>query len=144
MALERWFYTGNAWEQIAGSLMMVSVGGEVWGVNNANQIWRWKGGSSTDNAWEQIPGALNYISACPTGVCGVNDQGQVWYWQGGSGSGDAWVQATSKFLYASHADGPVPFFVGVSIAEANPPVNKGYPNIWRLIIVKTFGLWTRH
>jgi hypothetical protein len=122
--------TGNAWEKILGSLKMVSVGAEVWGVNNANEIYRWKGGSTTGNAWERIDGALKYISACPTGVCGINSQGAVWFWQGGSSIGNAWIPVTSKYLYISNTVGPTPNFMGVSIAEANPPVNKGYPNIW--------------
>ena len=56
----------NTWEQISGKLKQISVGdgGEVWGVNSANDIYRYNG----NQTWTQIAGKLKHVSVGQNGV----------------------------------------------------------------------------
>jgi hypothetical protein len=60
-----------------GSLRGQSAG-EMWGVNSANEIFRWTGAG-----WEHIPGQLKYVSIGTDGaVWGVNTGDQIFRWTG--------------------------------------------------------------
>src|SRR5262245_34824111 len=62
---------------LAGSLHAQNAG-EMWGVNSANEIFRWTG-----QGWEHIPGQLKYVSIGTDGaVWGVNTEDQIFRWTG--------------------------------------------------------------
>ena len=55
----------------------------VWGVNSADNIYRWLGGGD----WVQVPGALKYVSVSSDGsVWGVNSANRLY-----RRSGNDWV-----------------------------------------------------
>jgi hypothetical protein len=91
----------STWNQISGNLRWVSVGsdGTVWGVNTANNIYRYAG-----NQWQQIPGALRQISVGnANNVWGVNAAGNIYFW-----TGSAWQQVAGALTNVSVApDGTV-------------------------------------
>jgi len=59
----RWNVAKNNWDLMPGGLVDISAGlNEVWGVNSANQIWRYANG-----AWQQMPGAAKAVTIGPTG-----------------------------------------------------------------------------
>ena len=92
-------YLVNVWEPILGSLVQVSIGpyslaGQptptVWGVNQNDEIWRWRGGWGTGNYWDRIEGSLRRISVGAAGVWGVNQNGDAYCWMGGGGTANSW------------------------------------------------------
>ena len=71
------------WKQIAGGLSAISAGSRtnVWGVNSADQIWRYT--NQDANPWLQIPGGLSDVGAAADGtVWGVNSAGNIWRYTG--------------------------------------------------------------
>ena len=86
---------GN-WTIVPGALKHVSVAadGTVWGVNSADNIYRWLGGGD----WVQIPGSLKQISVgSASQVWGVNSADNIYRWLGG---GD-WVQIPGSLKHVS-------------------------------------------
>lgn len=70
-----------SWMRISGALKQVSVGfgGEVWGVNSADMIYRYNG----NNSWTQIPGRLKHVSVGQNGVVwGVNSADMIYHYNG--------------------------------------------------------------
>ena len=66
------------WTQIAGALKEISAGSvaNVWGVNAANNIFRYTG--NDNSPWIEIPGALIDVTAAADGtVWGVNAAGNI-------------------------------------------------------------------
>src|SRR5262249_19035518 len=54
--------------------------GDIWGVNRANQIFRWTGSS-----WAQIQGELKHVSiGSDDTVWGVNSKDEIYRWTGSS------------------------------------------------------------
>ena len=49
---------GRSWTQIAGGLVQVASGAEVWGVNSGDAIWKYLG----NNKWQNMPGRLTNVS----------------------------------------------------------------------------------
>ena len=73
------------WTLIPGGLSDIGVGanGVVWGVNSAQQIYRWTG-----STWTQMPGAASRVSVDPQGNAWVvNAAGGIYAW-----NGSAWAQ----------------------------------------------------
>jgi Tectonin domain len=93
--------SGGSWTPIAGALKWVSVGkdGTVWGVNGADDIFRWNGGG-----WQHIPGKLKQISVGNAAhVWGVNAADDIFRWNGGG-----WEHIAGKLKNVSvAADGTV-------------------------------------
>lgn len=96
---EIWRLAGSGWQQVAGSLKHVSIGispdegvAPIWGVNSANQIYRWRGGTGTGNDWERIPGSLKQISVGTSGVWGVNNTDQIFRWHGDQRTGPGYFE----------------------------------------------------
>jgi hypothetical protein len=91
----------EAWLPIQGALKYVSAAadGAVWGVNAADNIYRWNG-----SGWTQVPGALKQISVGSTGlVWGVNAADKIYRWNGSS-----WTQVSGALKHVSvAADGAV-------------------------------------
>jgi len=68
------------WISIPGGLSDIGVGanGVVWGVNSAQQIYRWTG-----STWTQMPGAATRVSVDPQGNAWVvNAAGGIYAWNG--------------------------------------------------------------
>lgn len=62
---------------IPGNLKQIDAGaGEVYGVNNDDEIFQW-----VDNNWTQIPGKLIHVSVGPAGVWGVNKAHAIFKFQ---------------------------------------------------------------
>lgn len=93
--------TQLAWTSIPGSLKCVACAsdGTVWGVNSADNIFRWLGGG-----WEQIPGGLKQVSVgAATQIWGVNSADNIFRW-----TGSGWVQVAGGLKHvAVAADGTV-------------------------------------
>jgi virginiamycin B lyase len=73
------------WSGIAGALNQISVGSttNVWGVNAANQIFRYSG--NDNNPWIQIPGSLIDVAVAADGtVWGVNIGNAIYRYSNGS------------------------------------------------------------
>lgn len=73
---------GDRISQVDGKLRQISVGNadNVWGVNAANQIFRWDG-----RTWIQVPGVLKQVSVGSDGsVWGLNPNGEIFRWTGGT------------------------------------------------------------
>ncbi|XP_029432825.1 fish-egg lectin-like [Rhinatrema bivittatum] len=69
--------------EILGCLKQIDVGnGQVFGVNDADEIFTWY-----ENSWTQIDGALKHVTVGPAGVWGVNSNNNIYRLVGGS-----WVQ----------------------------------------------------
>ncbi|XP_029432758.1 fish-egg lectin-like [Rhinatrema bivittatum] len=79
--------SANLCIEIPGRLKQIDVGnGQVFGVNDANQIFTWY-----ENSWTQIDGALKHVTVGPAGVWGVNSDNNIYRLVGGS-----WVQITGS------------------------------------------------
>jgi virginiamycin B lyase len=90
--VRRW--NGSGWEVIPGQLKQISVGSaqNIWGVNNANQIFRRVG-----DGWQRMPGALTQVSAAADGtVWGVTDAGNIYQW-----TGSAWQHVPGQLKHIS-------------------------------------------
>ncbi|XP_069599028.1 fish-egg lectin-like [Ranitomeya imitator] len=62
---------------IPGNLKQIDAGaGQVWGVNDAGQIFNYVNG-----IWQQVPGQLIHVSVGPAGVWGVNSDSTVFRYQ---------------------------------------------------------------
>jgi hypothetical protein len=59
------------WQQVPGQLRHVAAAGDhCWGVNEADQIFRWNG-----TTWIHVPGAANWVSVGHDGECWVSNRG---------------------------------------------------------------------
>lgn len=79
--------TMAGWTRIPGALKQVSVGfgGEVWGVNSSDMIYRYNG----NNTWTQIAGRLKHVSVGQNGVVwGVNSSDNIYRYNGNN----TWTQ----------------------------------------------------
>ena len=79
------------WYNIPGKLKQISAGdgGEVWGVNSANNIYRYNG----NHGWTQIAGQLKHVSVGQNGVVwGVNSNDDVFRYNGNN----TWTQIAGK------------------------------------------------
>ena len=89
------------WTSIHGALKYVSVsaGGIVWGVNAADEIFRWNGAT-----WDRQPGALKQISVGDANtIWGVNRSNKIFRW-----NGSGWTQVAGALKHVSvAADGTV-------------------------------------
>jgi hypothetical protein len=95
----------STWAQMPGGLKNVSAAadGTVWGVNSADNIYKYVGGSSV---WQQMPGALVRVSAgSAANVWGVNSTGNIYKYVGGS---TVWQQIAGGLIDVDvAADGTV-------------------------------------
>jgi len=111
-------YLGNnKWQRIKGGLTNVDVSNKdhVWGVDRANNIWRW-----TASAWEPIKGSLRQISVGEAGVWGVDTLGRSTVRVGTFGdpdtAGKRWMtRGNQKFQWVASLTNLV---IGVTSANA--------------------------
>lgn len=91
----------SSWQRMPGWLKHVSVAGDgaVWGVNSADDIFRWNG-----SGWVQVAGKLKQISVgSSSAVWGVNSANSIF-----RRSGSGWTQVPGKLKHVSvAADGAV-------------------------------------
>jgi len=72
---------GKSWTKIAGALVQVASGAEVWGVNSGDNIYKYLG----NNKWQHMPGKLTNIDVSDNGnVWGVNRGQNIYRWLGSS------------------------------------------------------------
>ena len=74
---------GTGWEKVDGRLKWISSGasGEVWGVNNADIIYRREGvtqGNPTGTGWKQLNGRLAQVDVFGGEVWGVNGDENIY------------------------------------------------------------------
>eukprot|EP01126_Amoeba_proteus_P003504 TRINITY_DN1116_c0_g1_i6.p1 TRINITY_DN1116_c0_g1~~TRINITY_DN1116_c0_g1_i6.p1 ORF type:complete len:184 (+),score=40.07 TRINITY_DN1116_c0_g1_i6:148-699(+) len=68
------------WRKVEGSLLKVSVGKDVWGVNDKKEIWRF---DNSSNTWHKQPGHAVHISSGSDGtVWCINENDEVFSWNG--------------------------------------------------------------
>jgi hypothetical protein len=77
------YYCSGRFEQIAGLLKQLSVGGgDVWGINDSKQIFRFDPQTST---FKQLPGLLTQITVGVDGVWGINASHQIYQFNPSTG-----------------------------------------------------------
>jgi len=70
---------GRSWTHVAGKLVQISSGSQVWGVNKHDYIFRYLG----NNRWQHIPGRLMNIDVSDNGsVWGISRDQKIWRWTG--------------------------------------------------------------
>jgi tectonin-like protein len=98
----------STFQQVPGSLAQIAVGfdvvdcEEVWGVNDANQVYRF---NQRTGRFDQVPGSLRSIAVGPDGVWGLNQAGEIYRFNKAKGAFDQVPGSLAKIALSPDSQG---------------------------------------